>query len=303
VGIENFYYKTNRLQQLRGFCLAAQLGSISRAAKILRLSHAAVSIQIKSLERDLQVRLFERRGPHIRLTTEGAKLLELGRPLVDGLDSVDLLFRKELEKKKQTELSIAANSTSLNFILPKLVKKFLGKNPDIYLNIHYAEQRDSVDKLRKRVVDIALLPRREHLPLPDDIAFESRFKYRPALITRKDHPLAGKRNLKIETISKYEITLPDKELRVIPNLYEIFPQNQIDKRLRISFIDWETTRKYIEAGLVISISSDVIIEKVDSLVATPLSHLFKPVEYGFAYLKRRTLPPQAVHFLSSAQQV
>jgi DNA-binding transcriptional LysR family regulator len=300
VTTKDFFYKSNRLQQLRGFCLAAQLGSISGAAAILRLSHAAVSIQIKSLERDLGVKLFQRAGPRIRLTLEGNKLLELSAPLVEGIDGIELSFRHELETRRQTEVTIAANSTSLNFILPRLVKHYLAHNPDIYLNIHYAEQRECIDKLRKRAVDIALLPRREHAPFPDDTTFECRFTYKPALITRKDHPLAGKRNLKIEAISKYELSLPDKELRVIPNLYDIFPQNRIDKRLRITFTDWETTRKFIEAGLVISISSDVIIEKRDSLVATPLTHLFKPVEYGFLFLKRRTLPHQVLQFMEAA---
>lgn len=284
-----FFYKNNRLQQLRGFCFAAQFENISKAARYLKLSHASVSVQIKSLERDLMVKLFERNGPKIKLTEEGKKLLDISCPLVEGLDNVESFFKKEISEKQNSEINIAANSTSLNFILPSLIKKYLDTYPQIYINVHYAEFRDAIDKLRKRVVDIALLPRREHQPFPDDINFIAKFKYKPALITRKDHPLAGKRNLSIEKISQYDLTLPDRELRVIPNLYDIFPQNNINKKLRINFVDWETTRKFIEAGLVISISSDVIIEKNDRLVATSLSHFFSDVEYGFAYLKRRKL--------------
>jgi hypothetical protein len=88
------------------------------------------------------------------------------------------------------------------------------------------------------------------------------------------------RNLKTETIARYELALPDKELRVIPNPYDVFAQHNVGKRLRVSFTNYETTRKFIEAGLVISISSDVIIGEHDELLATPLTHLFREVEYG-----------------------
>ena len=68
------YYKQNRLKQLRAFCYAAQAGSISKAAETLYLSQPSVSLQIQALERELNTTLFERRGPNIRLTPEGAIL-------------------------------------------------------------------------------------------------------------------------------------------------------------------------------------------------------------------------------------
>lgn len=89
----------------------------------------------------------------------------------------------------------------------------------------------------------------------------------------------------MEEIAKYELSLPPEELRVIPNLYEIFPRSKVSGRLRIHFRDWETTRRYIEEGLVISISSSVIISEKDCLVATPLSHLFPDATYGLLVRK------------------
>ncbi len=65
------YYKQNRLKQLRAFCMAARTGSISQAAEKLFLSQPTVTLQIQALERDMNVVLFERRGPKISLTPEG----------------------------------------------------------------------------------------------------------------------------------------------------------------------------------------------------------------------------------------
>jgi len=81
-------YKQNRLQQLRGFYYAARTKSISKAAARMQLSQPSVSLQIKALEQELGTQLFERRGPRIELTHDGQRLLELARPLVEGIDGL-----------------------------------------------------------------------------------------------------------------------------------------------------------------------------------------------------------------------
>ena len=62
------------------------------------LSQPSVSLQIQALERDLGTQLFERRGPVIRLTRDGETLLELARPLVEGMDALDEDLRAKIEE-------------------------------------------------------------------------------------------------------------------------------------------------------------------------------------------------------------
>ena len=81
-------YENNRLQQMRGFYHAATAKSMSRAAVAMSLSQPTVSLQIQALELQLKTKLFERRGPNIRLTRDGETLLELVRPLVEGVDQL-----------------------------------------------------------------------------------------------------------------------------------------------------------------------------------------------------------------------
>ena len=297
-----FHYKNNKLQQLRGFCYTAQLGNMSRAAELMGLSHASISLQIKSLEENLGVSLFERRGRYIKLTREGHVLLDLALPHIDGIQNIHDVFRAEFQAQRKTELRIIANSTSLNFILPRLIKDYLDAFPDIYITIHYAEHPEAMRMLQKNEADLALLPRREHMPFPKEVEYRPVFFHKPVLITPAHHPLAGRRNLSIREISRYELTLPEENLRVIPNLYDVFPQNGISKKLRINFVNWETTRKYIEMGLVISISSDVILQANDPLVGTSLLHLFPMVDYGFVLRKGIKLSDRVANFLEKARQ-
>ncbi len=302
--INNFYYKNNRLQQLRGFCYAAQFGNISKAAERMNLTHSTVSIQIKTLEEDFKIKLFERNGPNIKITTDGERLLKLSLPYIEGIDNLQLEFKKELKIEKRTEFHIATNSTGLNFILPKIMKKYLNANKDINITIHYAEYHEALKKLKSGEVELALLPKREHLPFPDYSEYLPVFFHEVSLITQLNHPLAGRKNLSVEEISRYPLTLPAEDLRVIPDLYNIFPKNNIDKKLRIKFVNWETTRKYIEQGLVISISSDVIIsDEEDTLMATSLKHLFPKISYGYVSLKNKELPEKINNLIEASRDI
>src|SRR5689334_6784335 len=65
MGDSGHRYKQNRFQQLRGFCYTAAAGSISKAAKRMRLSQPSVSQQIQSLESEIGVKLFVRNGSKI----------------------------------------------------------------------------------------------------------------------------------------------------------------------------------------------------------------------------------------------
>ena len=88
-----FYYKGNRLKQLRAFCTIAKLGTLSRAAEALFLSQPSISLQLSALEKELGARLIERRRRRVALTREGQALYDLALPLVEGLDSLDQQFR------------------------------------------------------------------------------------------------------------------------------------------------------------------------------------------------------------------
>ena len=86
-----YYYKGNRLKQLRAFCYTVKFGTLTRAAEALFLSQPSVSLQLGALEAELGASLIERRRRRVTLTPEGQILYELARPLVEGLESLDEL--------------------------------------------------------------------------------------------------------------------------------------------------------------------------------------------------------------------
>src|ERR1051326_6877570 len=117
-------YKQNRFQQLRGFCYAASSGSISKAAKRMNLSQPAVSQQIMSLENELAVSLFVRRGSKIQLTHEGELLYEMASDLIEQLENLDEQFPLRRSEVDEGHIEVAAGTSTILYFLPKHIEEF-----------------------------------------------------------------------------------------------------------------------------------------------------------------------------------
>ena len=131
-----FYYKQNRLKQLRAFCHAVRTQSISKAAERMHLSQPTVSLQIKALEQEMDTVLFERRGPRITLTPEGRALYELASPLVEGIDNLPDTFAERCGNFDAGEVHIAAGESTILYLLPGFVERFAAEYPGVEIRLH-----------------------------------------------------------------------------------------------------------------------------------------------------------------------
>ncbi len=89
--LKQFYYKKNRLQQLRGFCCAAQVNSISKAAKMMNLNQSTITLQIQSLERDMKAKLFIRNSKGLKLTEDGDLLYKLALEHLNAIEGIFII--------------------------------------------------------------------------------------------------------------------------------------------------------------------------------------------------------------------
>ena len=120
------------MQALRAFEAAAREQSLTRAADSLRLTHGAISHQIKALEADLGVRLFARAGRGIRLTDEGERFAKRFRgALTELADAV----REVADRSNPRLLRISVTpSFAGRWLLPRMAR-FAAAHPDIDLDV------------------------------------------------------------------------------------------------------------------------------------------------------------------------
>ena len=125
------------LRGLRTFCIAAERGSFRLAAEDLFLTPSAISHQIKSLENELDVKLFDRSTRDLRLTEAGASLRTESSSLIDQLDQVASRFHARYGQQPLRVTVQPFFATEL--LLPKL-SVFISQNPDIAINIETEDQ-------------------------------------------------------------------------------------------------------------------------------------------------------------------
>ena len=293
----SLYYKKSRLKQLRAFCYTARLGSISRAAESLFLSQPSVSLQIQALERELGTTLFERRGPNIRLTTQGETLLELAFPLVHGVDTIGDSFAGEIGNLNQGEVNIAAGESTILYLLPEPLKKFKEAFPKVKIKLHNVTGRDGMKMLRAGDADFAVGP--PTLGASEDLDYVPVVDFKTVLITPRGHPLAKKtsKNIKLEDIEPFGLILPPRNLATWQMVKTVFNEHSVNYSVTLEAGGWEVIKKYVELGLGISIVTSICIDGSEKVSQISLDKFFADRSYGVVTQQKKYLSPQARQFI------
>ena len=295
-----FAYKADRLKPLRAFCQVARLGSVSRAAGALYVSQPAVTLQLQALERELGVGLFERNGRRLTPTREGQLLYELAQPLVESLDGLGSRFRDKVRGLDAGELNIAANSSTILYLLPKIVEHFRSQHPDVRLTLQNAVSADGTDLLRSDVVDLAV---GSMLDVPADLSYEPVYRFEPLLIAPPDHPLITQRSLKLEDLSAYGLILPPRRVVTYRLVDLVFQQHRVPYTVALEVGGWEVIKQYVAMGMGISIITSICLTDADRgrLASRSLSEWFPSRSYGVVVRKGKYLSPQARAFIELIQ--
>ena len=290
-----FAYKGDRLKPLRAFCQTARLGSVSRAAEALFLSQPAVTLQLQALEREMGQRLLERSGRRLVLTPEGEALYELARPLVEGFDGLEGAFNERLRGMDAGELNVAAGSSTILYLLPRIVEAFRAAHPEVRLSLHNVTGASGLDLLRSDAVDLAV---GSMLDVPADLDYAPVYRFDPMLITPPDHALASKPDLTLADLSPYGLILPPQRLTTYRLVDLVFQRNRVPYTVALEVGGWEVIKQYVAMGLGISIVTAICLTEADRarLAARSLAEYFPSRSYGVVVRKGKYLSPQARAF-------
>jgi DNA-binding transcriptional LysR family regulator len=295
-----FYYKGNQLKQLRAFCAVAKNGKMTDAAEELYLSQPAISLQIRALERELDTVLFERHGPKINMTREGQELYEMARPLVEGLDTLNARFNRQMKGDLDSgEVIIAAGESTIIYLLPQLVSHFHKRFPNIHVQLRNVTGRDGLAMIRDDEVDFAV---GSMLDVPSDITYQPMYTFEPALIMPINHDLADKERVRIEDIAPYGLILPPRRLTTWRMVDRVFQQHQVPFNVTLEVGGWEVIKRYVELDFGVSIVTGICLREDDKLVAKNMSAYFPRRSYGMVMRRGKYLSAQARAFLEVAEE-
>jgi DNA-binding transcriptional LysR family regulator len=142
------------LRQLRYFVTVAEERHFGRAAERLRIAQSGLSQQIKSLERSLGVRLFDRDARPIELTREGEVLLEQARAIIELADRAEERIRKP-DRLRQTILKFGGSTFGNGPVVDRVLAAARTRLTDVDVQIHLDTTAHNVLALNRRALDVA----------------------------------------------------------------------------------------------------------------------------------------------------
>lgn len=274
---KQFYYKKNRLQQLKGFYYTIQTGSVSQAAQKMGLNQSTVTLQIQSLERDLKTQLLDRTRKKIKANQDGEMFYQMVAYYLNGIDS---LYEEFLNKKQHSSdtINIATHNIAISHLLPPYIKKFQEQYPNITFGIKNIAYDEAIKRLHDDEVDFILYP--DVIPSSEFFS-QICFAYNPVLVMHKDHPLAKKRGeIELEDITKYNIIRVEKQLISLPIFEKMFEELKFKTNINFENGNCDMISNFVKAEIGLGLISELCVDKDDKdLVYKKINKYFPVTEY------------------------
>lgn len=183
------------LRQLRIFEAAARHLHFGRAAAEVHVTQPAVSIQLKQLEADVGMPLFEQTGRRIHLTRVGAELALHARAVLARMRAADEAMQALQEGGG--ELHIAATTTA-EYFAPHLLAAFRRSRPGLKVRLIVSNREAVIRELTDNTVDLAIMGR---APRPLDTVAVPFARHPLAFVASPAHRLAKRRRLRLAQLA------------------------------------------------------------------------------------------------------
>jgi DNA-binding transcriptional LysR family regulator len=189
------------VRRMRVLREVAQRGSFSAAADALAYTQSAVSQQIAALEREAGTRLVERNARGVRLTDAGRVVVEHADAILARLADAEAEL-EAIAGLRGGRLRLASFPSAGATIMPEAIARFRDRHPAVELTLEPAEPEPSIARLRSGEADLVLDITAGFRPPRDDAIDRVRLIEDPMYVALpQGHPLARKRNLKLEELA------------------------------------------------------------------------------------------------------
>jgi DNA-binding transcriptional LysR family regulator len=246
------------LHRLRIFQAVAQHMSFSTAAEHLYLTQPAVSLQVRALERSLDVRLFDRTGGRLALTPAGEALLRSATAILNAEAEARRVI-DELKGASAGRLLLAANTTGGMYFVPRVIAAFRAEAPKVQIELDV----DATDRICERVaqstVDIGFVAG----PLEDRrLTVEPVAQDRLVLVASPAHPLAagGRRRVTLEELTAQPLIVPEAASRTRMLVERRLREAGLPFRPAGQLVGTEAVKKAVEADLGVAFVSSYAVE-------------------------------------------
>ena len=262
------------LRQLRYIAAVARYGlNVSATAEHLFTSQPGVSKQIRLLEDELGVEIFERTGRQLtRVTPAGEAIIELANQILHDTENIEQVAQ-EFRDPQAGSLSIATTHTQARYALPPVIARFTEAYPRVALHMNQGTPTQIAEMAATGGVDFAIATEAmEHF---EDLVMMPCYHWDRAIIVCKDHPLALKEELTLADVAAEPLITYVFGFSGRSRLDRAFNAAGLTPNVVLTATDADVIKTYVRLGLGIGILANMAYEpETDSdLVKLDASHL------------------------------
>jgi LysR family cys regulon transcriptional activator len=250
--------------------------NLTEVANVLHTSQSGVSKQIKDLEDELGIDIFVRRGKRLTgLTDPGSGVLQLIERIL--LDTENLRrAASHYSSQEQGRLVLATTHTQARYALPKVIEQFRKAFPKVNLALRQGSPTQVAEMVLNGEADIGIAT--EALNRYPDITTFLSYSWHHVVAVRKDHPLAGAKNLTLEEITAYPIITYDREFSGRSHIDAAFDKAGLVPDIVLTAMDADVIKTYVEVGLGVGILAAMAVDPARDLelVALETHGMFEP---------------------------
>jgi DNA-binding transcriptional LysR family regulator len=282
-------------RQLRVFVEVAQQGSVTAAAQVLHLTPPAVSMQIKEVESQVGMPLFDRENRRITLSTTGEYFLVHAKRLLGALADAENAMAR-FKRLEHGLLTIGMVSTAKYFV-PQLLARFREDHQGVDVRLRVAGNREQlVALLQSGEVDLAVMGRP-----PKEIATRSEaFAAHPMVVVGPPgHPLQQVPQAPVAALAPYPFIVREQGSGTRSAMQQFFSEHRFTPSITMEISSNETIKQAVIAGMGLSfLSLHTVGLEVRSQLLQVLDIAGTPVmrTWNVVHLQSRTLSPVAEAF-------
>jgi DNA-binding transcriptional LysR family regulator len=283
------------LQWLRGFYFVAERGGVRQAAIAMGREQPTISRQIKCLEKELGITLFDRSSGKMKITPEGKILLEKAVSLFEDVKGIKNEFKKQ-EVEYEGKIIIATTHAIIDSFLPRYIAQFRKLHPRVTFHLEGGIREMVFEKIESAEADLGIAFSEN---VPKTIMCYELSETGLVLIAPKNNPFFKTKAPTLKQIAAAPLVLfshrglPE---RLIENR---FARENLKPNVVITHNNHVSVKRYVALGMGVAIVSGQTVSQEDErmLDIYPLDRYFPKRQYALLLRKKKYISPMVKAFI------
>jgi LysR family cys regulon transcriptional activator len=264
------------IQQLRYLHEIARRGlNVSEAAAALYTSQPGVSKQVRLLEEELGITVFERSGKRLTGITEpGRQVLDIVARMLEDAGNLRRVGEEYAAEASGT-LDVATTHTQARYLLPPVVKRFMELHPRVRLRLHQGNPHQVAGWVADGTADIGIAT--EALAEQPRLVTLPCYQWSHTVVAPRGHALLEQGTVSLAMLAQWPLITYDPTFTGRTKIDRAFARAGAAPNIVLTAVDSDVIKTYVELGLGIGIIAEMAFDPArdTALAALAANHLFE----------------------------